>query len=869
MNNDLKADILSRLDFRALYAKELGLLKNGRRDQAMARCPFHADTKPSLSLNLRSGFWKCFGCGASGDVFAFIERKYGTNFRGALALLAQEAGVDFKGNGQRQKKGGGNAKRQIVQTYDYQDEDGNLIFQVCRTDPKGFFQRRPNGHGGWINNLEGVALVPYRLPELLKARQVFITEGEKDADALAALGLTATCSPMGAGRWRIEYNRYFLDKHVIILPDNDKPGRKHAQNVARHLHGLAATVKVVELPDLAEKGDVSDWLKAGGTREELISLAEAAPEWEPPVVGTEESDSQNPLAGSNYCIENGRFCYVRWVGSGEKATQLLIPLCNFTARASEEIIKDDGLNITRELHIVGNLNTGHPLPPAIVKAEEFRLMGWVIRCWGLAANISAGRSALDRVRECIQLCSQGAKVRTVFTHSGWRQINGCWCFLHAGGALPGPAGITVDLGEDLGRYRLPEPRGPEAAAASLRLLELAPLTITAPLLSVIYLAPLSDQLKIDFSLWLLAGTGNLKSTLAALFLSHFGLFDRLSLPGQWSSTANALEKRAFVLKDLLFVVDDFAPPHDARRATELEGKAHRLLRAVGNRGGRQRLAGDLSERRTYTPRCLLLSTGEFLPTGQSLAARYLVVEVKRQEIDLERLGKAQESRHLLAQAMSAYISHLAPRLEEIMETCRSLFEAYRRAAQASGHLRVPEMVAWLAVGFELFTDFMVHQGVLDGDAAYDLQKKAWKAFLALGQAHSRRLEGEKPSLKFIQALGELIIQKRVYLKDTRGGCPEGWDDLGWKSQEDPGQAECIGWADDSRLYLMPESTYRAVYRAIKDQGSYLSLGKNMLFKALAEEGFIEPGKDGENTRFKKISRKTYRVIFMPREKLGL
>jgi 5S rRNA maturation endonuclease (ribonuclease M5) len=868
MSIDLKAEILSRLDFRALYAKELGPLKYGRGDQAMARCPFHDDTTPSLSLNLQSGLWQCFGCQAGGDVFSFIQKKYKTDFQGALALLAQEAGINFKGNSQRKSKGRGKAKHQIVQTYDYLDGTGRLVFQVCRTEPKGFFQRRPDGNGGWINNLEGVVLVPYRLPELLKARRVFITEGEKDADALAALGLTATCNPMGAGKWRPDFNRYFAAKEVVILPDNDAPGHSHAQTVARNLHGEAASLKVVELPNLPDKGDVSDWLNAGGTREELLSLAEAAPEW-PPAAETEKSGQHDPLAGSEYCIDKGRFCYVRWVGSGEKATKIIVPLCNFTAWATVEIIRDDGLETTREFRIEGILDTGRPLPPAIVKAGEFRLMGWVNRCWGLAANIGVGHSAQDRVRECIQLCSQEAQVRNVFTHSGWRKIDGVWCFLHAGGALHGPAGITVDLGEDLGCYRLPEPGGREAAAASLQLLDLGPLVITATLLSVIYLAPLSDKLKIDFTLWLLGGTGNLKSTIAALFLSHFGLFDRRNLPGQWSSTANALEKRAFVLKDLPFVVDDFAPPHDARRASELEAKAHRLLRAVGNRGGRQRLSGDLTERQTYTPRCLLISTGEFLPTGQSLGARYLVVEVKRQEIDLERLGEAQKSRPLLAQAMSAYISSLASDLEETIDRCHSLFEAYRQAAQSHGHLRVPEMVAWLAVGFELFTNFMVHQGVLDGDAAYDLQKEAWKGFLALGQAHSRRLEGEKPSLKFIHALRELFIQKRVYLKDTRGGCPEGWDDLGWKSQGDPGLAVCIGWADDDRLYLMPDSTYRAVYRAIRDEGGYLGPGKNMILKALGEEGFLEPAENGESTRFKKIGGKSYRVIFMPREKLAL
>jgi 5S rRNA maturation endonuclease (ribonuclease M5) len=282
---DLKAEILAHLDIRALYHKELGELKNGRGEQALGLCPFHEDTRASLSLNLKTGLWNCKGCSAKGDVFTFIEKKYGTDFKGALSILAQEAGIENRRRGKNADK----ARSRIVKTYDYQNEDGILIFQVCRTHPKGFFQRRPDGKGGWVNNLEGVVLVPYRLPEVLKAELVLILEGEKDCDTLAEFGLTCTCNPQGAGKWRAEYNKHFADKQVIIIPDNDDPGRKHAQDVAGNLHGIAASVKVVELPDLPEKGDISDWLMSGGTKEGLLALAESTPEW------TSPTDQEQPL----------------------------------------------------------------------------------------------------------------------------------------------------------------------------------------------------------------------------------------------------------------------------------------------------------------------------------------------------------------------------------------------------------------------------------------------------------------------------------------------------------------------------------------------------------------------------------------------
>jgi len=150
------------------------------------------------------------------------------------------------------------AKGRITATYDYVDETGKLLYQVVRFQPKRFAQRRPDGKGGWVWGLKGVRRVVYRLPNVVKAEQVFIVEGEKDADALGRLGLVATTCPMGAGKWRAEYSGALQGKRVIILPDNDAPGQEHASQVAASLQGVAASVKVLSLPGLPGKGDVSD-----------------------------------------------------------------------------------------------------------------------------------------------------------------------------------------------------------------------------------------------------------------------------------------------------------------------------------------------------------------------------------------------------------------------------------------------------------------------------------------------------------------------------------------------------------------------------------------------------------------------------------
>jgi putative DNA primase/helicase len=168
--------------------------------------------------------------------------------------------------------------RHMEAAYDYQDEAGVMRFQTVRFEPKDFRQRRPDGRNGWVWNLAGVPLLLYRLPELLAAptdQPVFLAEGEKDVEALRAKGLTATTCPLGAGKWKPCFNEALRDRHVVILPDNDDPGRQHASNVARALAGIAASVKVLHLPGLPPKGDVSDWLQRGGTGTELLEMAAA------------------------------------------------------------------------------------------------------------------------------------------------------------------------------------------------------------------------------------------------------------------------------------------------------------------------------------------------------------------------------------------------------------------------------------------------------------------------------------------------------------------------------------------------------------------------------------------------------------------
>ena len=241
-----------------------GLLRHlqgvGRPDskgRVPALCPFHPDTNPSLRV-WPKGSARCFG--------ACNEHWRPLEFAKKLAEHLRIAPPpDPEGS--------------VAVAYDYRDQTGRLVFQVVRrTGPaKKFVQRQPDpsSNDGWRWDLRGVERLPYRLPQLLAAPQngtVYVVEGEKDADRLAVLGVVTTTNSGGAAKWKPSYSQYLRGHPVVILPDNDDAGEKHAHQIAASLHDIASEIRIVRLPGLGNHGDVSDWFNAGGTLEELQRL---------------------------------------------------------------------------------------------------------------------------------------------------------------------------------------------------------------------------------------------------------------------------------------------------------------------------------------------------------------------------------------------------------------------------------------------------------------------------------------------------------------------------------------------------------------------------------------------------------------------
>jgi len=239
-----------------------------------------------------------------------------------------------------------------------------------------------------------------------------------------------------------------------------------------------------------------------------------------------------------------------------------VRLTNFQCRIVAEVTRDDGITERRVFELEAILEGRHDR--FSVTAAQFSGMNWATEYLGATAIVFPGFGVRDHARVAVQMLSNNIRRRRVYEHTGWRNLDGSWVYLHGGGAIT-KRGVDLDaevnLPESLKPLVLPSPPDDDdlirAVRASLQILDVAPDQTIFPLLAAVYRAPLGAC---DFSLHLAGSSGVGKSVLAALAQQHFGTgFDANRLPGSWLSTANALAHLAFTCKDALLVVDDFAP----------------------------------------------------------------------------------------------------------------------------------------------------------------------------------------------------------------------------------------------------------------------------------------------------------------------
>lgn len=307
-----------------------------------AVCPFHKDSNPSLDIDDAKGVYICRACGAGGDALTMLERLRGVGFLAAIVELSTVAGVPLVEAAEEAPR--------IVAEWHYLTADGVRAYSVKRWEPgrgrdgksngkrKSYSQHLADGHGG-----KAAVQLPYRLPQLVAARStgavIVLTEGEKAADAVAALGVVATTWAGGTGAvggderttWTPAFAEHFRGAHIALWPDNDDVGRAAMAKIAAVLQGVAAELVTITTDQNQKGADAADWIAAGGTREGLQALildarrvavakvVQAAP---PAAEGVVEylTDSGNAerwvrMHGRDFRFLLDDSCWLHWTGS--------------------------------------------------------------------------------------------------------------------------------------------------------------------------------------------------------------------------------------------------------------------------------------------------------------------------------------------------------------------------------------------------------------------------------------------------------------------------------------------------------------------------------------------------------------------------
>jgi len=580
-----------------------------------------------------------------------------------------------------------------------------------------------------------------------------------------------------------------LRKHkpLYVLMDNDAAGRNGADRLGKAL-GASSLVAT-----LAEKGDVNDLLALSGPQRAAQTIGEclaaaptyvehlarqlaAAPADErdqaldrffQTVAGMDErdllilkrrlvelsdldaktfndlikhfgreaknNDGFEPTLDGRYGVVSGVICSLM----GNSPT----PLSNFSAQIERVMRLDDGEEISTEYVISGATATGRRLTTARVPAGEYADLRWLDQHWGVSAVVAAGQQ--KHVSTAIKLLSQGAPGEHVYTHTGWREVDGRRVYLHCGGAVGHPtqgAEIQVDLGPELDHYYLPDkPEDPvEAYRASLRFLDVADRAITLPIWAAMYHAPITEILPPRVVLWSYGPTNTKKSTLLILAMRHYGDFSTEGDTVSWTSTGNAMELLAFKCKDAPMLLDDFAHQPYHYQQKRMQQAAERIIRSTGNETGRMRMAKNTKLRRTYRIRSLILVTGETLPSvAPSAHSRILPLRFNGATVDLARLTAAQAEAGRYSHATTGYLLWLRDHWSELADKLPAMHLDLRAKAGSERTARLTDAITRNYIAARVGLNYGLSIGAVSKKKSAAILAEHWENLVRLAESQDR------------------------------------------------------------------------------------------------------------------------------------
>lgn len=602
---------------------------------------------------------------------------------------------------------------------------------------------------------------------------------------------------------------------------------------------------------------------------------------------------------SSYTVLGG--C-ISWIKGDQ-----IIPLCNADLRIFEDTILDDGIDKVRLYKIRGKTKDDKILEPTVVQASQYQGLSWLANAFGTKVELKAGSQYKEHLAAAIINKSKGEiAFEQVFGHSGWRNIDCADTFLHRGGGIgiaSNNATLKVDLSLGarglpnatiLNELNLPEPPcGAELESAvrmTLALSDLAPYSISLPCLCAIFTAPLASMLRVDFAIWMVGKTGIFKTELASLCQAHFGRgFESRTIPGNWLSTANYLERVAFLLKDCLFLIDNFRPVGSMTYVQQVHRTASRLIRAQGDLIGRGRLNPDSSVKGSYPPRGLIFVTGEDTLRADTDRARLFIVDVKEGDIEpknltpLQKAGKAGS----FDQTMSGYLQYLAECMPKLKKEITSDMEELRNEIRSKHrliHNRLPTTAAMLLIGLKLFLEFARNRAGLTRKE-YDVYWEAAKEAIINGAlAQADHIIEEDPVNQFWYFLRAGLDGGHCHICSTADGERVNNDDLaqalGWRvdrrvtdqgaSENWRAQGKRIGWIDpetEDDIYLIAKIAFNIAQEQASKEGHAIPLTPFRLWQNMKERKLIANHDKRKTGKYQKIMGEKHWVTHIKKQTL--
>jgi len=519
-------------------------------------------------------------------------------------------------------------------------------------------------------------------------------------------------------------------------------------------------------------------------------------------------------------------------------------LANFNAKiVSEQIETDGSLEEQRVFEIECELN-GRKFTIR-VPSSKFTAMAWPTAMLGAEAIVYPGKEG--QARCAIQSLSRNIRQMTVYTHTGWREIDGKMSYLHSGGAIT-PEGnrtdVTVRLPDSLRLFFLPEPpdlkKCQPAFQAVLDLMTAFPLSHTVPMLGSILGSVLGS---VNYSFYITGTSGTFKSELTAIGQSFFGSgFDSQHFPANWNDTVNSILAKMFAAKDSWMVIDDFVPIGQKSYDDKLHAKAEVVFRAAANRSGRGRANVDGSDRSSKEPRCLAASSGEDLPKGGSLQNRLLIDSIKPGDIDPKTLTIIQQMSRAgrFAEAMAAFIHFIASDYANIIEAFNkdrlALRDNLLKKQANKGHTRQPTTLTHLAASWRVWLKAAVARKAMTEKDAKKHWATIWRTLVDTVESQKKQQSTKHVAEHFIDLVTSALSSNAAHLMTPDNDEPDDSGTWGWFRSAPMGKK--IGWIDNDIVYLEMATAWSVANMMGLAAGEGLQVGPKALTERLDEKGLI-------------------------------